>query len=102
MREVVYKYMDYASKGDMKARSLIPAVCTMIGCSTAERNALLGAGTQIPQSWLVLNQAIGTWATTNDPNAEEGSGGPAPSTPIKEPEGGGGGTANGTAANGKT
>eukprot|EP00392_Amoebophrya_sp_AT5.2_P014139 g14277.t1 len=41
----------------MKAQTLIPAVCTVIGCSTAERNELVKAAP--PKTWQVVNQAVG-------------------------------------------
>ncbi|CAD7940133.1 unnamed protein product [Amoebophrya sp. A120] len=73
LREVVYKYCEYAQKGDMKAQSLIPAVCTVIGCSNVERESLMKAA--LPTPWLVLNQAIGTWAAagTGDEGAPASS-----------------------------
>ncbi len=36
-RKVVMKFMEYSARGDMKAQSLIPAICTGLGCTQEER-----------------------------------------------------------------
>lgn len=38
MKEVVLKYIEYTLLGDMKAKTLIPALCTLIGASDEEMN----------------------------------------------------------------
>lgn len=67
LKEVVLKYIEYTMRGDMKAKTLIPALCTVIGASQDEISEI--DDWQLPTAWLVLNQAVGTWA--NHPKIEE-------------------------------
>ncbi len=57
---MVLKYIEYTMRGDMKAGTLIPALCTVIGATEGEIKEI--DDWTLPTAWQVLNQAVGTWA----------------------------------------
>ena len=59
MKEVVLKYIEYTLLGDMKAQTLIPALCTLIGANEEEMREI--KQWEMPSAWAVLNQAVGSW-----------------------------------------
>lgn len=57
LKHVVLKYIQYTQVGDMKAQSLVPVLCTLLNLSPEECHSV--EITAIPQSLLLINQAVG-------------------------------------------
>ena len=60
MKSIVLKYMEYSLKGDLKAKNLVDPLCVALGVNRQEKEAL--DTIQMPQTWSIINQAVGTWA----------------------------------------
>eukprot|EP00747_Dinoflagellata_sp_TGD_P181927 gnl/TRDRNA2_/TRDRNA2_35939_c0_seq1.p1 gnl/TRDRNA2_/TRDRNA2_35939_c0~~gnl/TRDRNA2_/TRDRNA2_35939_c0_seq1.p1 ORF type:complete len:525 (+),score=150.71 gnl/TRDRNA2_/TRDRNA2_35939_c0_seq1:74-1648(+) len=58
LKHVILKYVEYTQKGDLKAKTLVPAVCTVLRLTPEERRTVERASV-IPQPLLFLNQAVG-------------------------------------------
>eukprot|EP00931_Biecheleriopsis_adriatica_P007094 TRINITY_DN10840_c0_g1_i1.p1 TRINITY_DN10840_c0_g1~~TRINITY_DN10840_c0_g1_i1.p1 ORF type:complete len:484 (+),score=157.64 TRINITY_DN10840_c0_g1_i1:63-1514(+) len=71
LKHVVLKYIEYNQTGDMKSQTLVPVLCTLLNLSPAERQGV--EHPSIPQSLLLLNQAVGgagAWFRGSGGNSE--------------------------------
>merc|ERR1719235_39485 len=57
LKYVVMRYIQYTQKADLKAQSLVPVICTVLGLNAEERKTV--EDPVIPQPFLVLNSAVG-------------------------------------------
>merc|ERR1719453_1324292 len=57
LKHVLMKYIEYNQKGDLKAASLVPVLCTLL-CLSPEERRKVDTGC-IPTPLLYLNQAVG-------------------------------------------
>lgn len=57
LKHVVLKYIQYNQVGDMKAQTLVPVLSTLLNFSSEECRTVEGQA--LPQSLLLINQAVG-------------------------------------------
>lgn len=85
LKHVMMKYMEYTQVGDLKAQGLVPVLCTLLELTPEERGTVEQAS--IPQTLLLLNQAVGgaaKWLGGGGevPAPTEGGGGSGSGAPV--------------------
>jgi len=75
LKHVVLKYIQYTQKGDMKAQALVPVLCTLLSFTSQERHTVDQCA--LPQSLLLINQAVGdaaAWFRRGGASSDGGNG----------------------------
>eukprot|EP00929_Paragymnodinium_shiwhaense_P042387 TRINITY_DN21947_c0_g1_i1.p1 TRINITY_DN21947_c0_g1~~TRINITY_DN21947_c0_g1_i1.p1 ORF type:complete len:514 (-),score=155.66 TRINITY_DN21947_c0_g1_i1:48-1589(-) len=73
LKHCVLKYIQYNQRGDIKAQTLVPVLSTLLNLTCEEKSTIEESA--IPQSLLLLNQAVGdaaSWFRGSAPPAEKG------------------------------